>query len=119
MIYQVQTLRREGRLLGRGELARSLPAEGRLLTHSAPSRFSRAVLVATLIDPGCHTADNALLPPLYCVELLAMATLAIRLRGFELIGHGTQAQVVLQEWLCSYIADPLLRTASGQRSSSG
>jgi len=105
MIYQVQTLRREGRLLRREELAHGLPAQGRLLTHSAPTRFSRAVLVATLVNPGCHTADNSLLPPLYCVELLAMATLAIRLRGFELIGRGEEARVVLQEWLCSYIAE--------------
>ena len=119
MIYQVQMLRREGRLLSRDELARLPPAEGRLLTHSAPSRFSRAVLVATLVDPRSQTAENRLLPPLYCVELLGIATLAIRLRGFELIGRGEQARVVLQEWLCSYRTDPSAGTARTQRSSSG
>jgi len=119
MICQVQMLRREGRLLSREELARLPPAEGRLLTHSAPSRFSRGVLVATLVDPRSQTADNRLLPPLYCVELLGIATLAIRLRGFELIGRGEQARVVLQEWLCCYRTDPPVGGAPSQRSSSG
>ena len=102
MLYVVQALRHRGRLLSREELARAVPARGRLLTHCAPSRFSHAVMVATLVDPQRHTGDNSLLPPLYCVELLAIATLAIRLRGFELVGRGYSAHVVLQEWLCSY-----------------
>ena len=102
MLYRVQTLRQRGRLLSREELARTATVCGRLLTHRASSRFSRMVLVATLVDPRRQTADNILLPPLYCVELLAIATLAIRLRGFELLGRGERAHAVLQEWLCSY-----------------
>src|SRR5579864_4330561 len=79
MLYRVQTLRQRGRLLTQDELAAAPAVCGRLLTHRASSRFSRVVLVATLVDPRRHTADNVLLPPLYCVELLAIATLAIRL----------------------------------------
>ncbi len=84
---------------------------GKLITHSAPSRFSRAVLVATLVDTRRSEEERYRVPPLYCVELLAIATLAFRLRGFEVLGRGDDAQVVLQEWLCAYAADD--RSSSG------
>ena len=97
MRFKVYPLRYSGRRLARREVIDGPSYVGDLVTHEVTAGEER-FLVASLLpaDP----ASDVRLPPLYQPTLSGVATLAIRLRGFERIERGREAFAVVQEWHC-------------------
>ena len=97
MRFKVYPLRYRGRRLAWREVINGPNYVGDLITHEITAGEER-FLVASLLpaDP----ASDARLPPLYQPTLSGVATLALRLRGFERIERGRESFSTLQEWHC-------------------
>src|ERR1044071_542533 len=97
MRFKVYPLRYRGRRLTWREVINGPSYLGDLVTHEVSAGEER-FLVASLLpeDP----ASEVRLAPLYEPVLSGVATLALRLRGFERIERARQAFAVVQEWHC-------------------
>lgn len=98
MRFKVYLLRRAGRRLAWRDVVNHPAHVGELITHVVTSQ-GRQHSAASLRPVGAPAGAPSI-PDLYEPVLLAISSLAFRLRGFERLEERDGARAVLQEWHC-------------------
>ena len=100
MRAKVRRLRARGVVLPRQGAARDADAQGELrVEEHGDGLLGRSLRTARLLSTsdGIH---RDLLPPLYDVNLVAMAQNGFTLTGFERIANGKESADYAQSWWC-------------------
>ena len=97
MRFKVFPLRYRGRRLAWREVINGPSYVGDLVTHEVAAGDERFVVASLLPE---DPASEVRLAPLYQPVLSGVATLAIRIRGFERVERGRETIAVVQEWHC-------------------